>query len=84
VQIIDNLRLLHARSVFEDERHARGRLLLRLWLAHAASPPLPASYSALYGSVQAGVLRGGVWPHGAWPPDLGVAVKRLAESGAIG
>jgi hypothetical protein len=84
VQIIDNLRLLHARSAFEDERHARGRLLLRLWLAHSASPPLPASYSALYGSVQAGVLRGGVWPDGAWPPDLGVPVKRVAESGAIG
>jgi hypothetical protein len=78
VQIIDNLRLLHARTAFKDESGAHGRLLLRLWLAHSASPPLPASYSALYGSVKAGVLRGGVWPNGAWPPDLGVPVRRLA------
>jgi len=76
VQLIDNIRLLHARTAFADGPSSqRRRLLLRLWLAHAKSPRLPLEYSALYGSIEAGAYRGGVWPDGAEPPCLGAPVK---------
>ena len=73
VQLIDNFRLLHSRTAFADGSGG-GRLLLRLWLAHQDSPPLPEAFRFLYGSVEAGCYRGGVWP-GAWPPDLGQPVR---------
>ncbi|MBM7167722.1 TauD/TfdA family dioxygenase [Streptomyces sp. G44] len=76
LQLINNFHLLHARSAFADGG-GRGRLLLRLWLAFAQSPELPAHYASLYGAVAAGTYRGGVWPEGALPDTLGRPVAEL-------
>ena len=61
IQVINNNVVFHARTAFHDNPAAR-RLLLRLWLAHRSSRPLPDSFAVLYGSVVLGALRGGVWP----------------------
>lgn len=62
--LIDNHRLLHARSEFIDTSTTAEdkRLLLRLWLAYENSPALPATYQETYGRVEGGTYRGGVWP----------------------
>jgi len=64
VQLIDNFRILHARTAFVDPPHAPGRLLLRVWLSWSDSPALPADFAPLYGCCAAGTVRGGVWPPG--------------------
>jgi Taurine catabolism dioxygenase TauD, TfdA family len=63
VQIINNNVVFHSRTAFEDSPDAeQRRLLLRLWLAHASSRPLPTDFADLYGRTDAGAYRGGVWP----------------------
>ncbi|WP_433397179.1 TauD/TfdA family dioxygenase [Streptomyces sp. CA-146814] len=74
LQVIDNFRTLHARTAFVDSASTGTRLLLRLWLASADSPELPKSYRPLYGATQAGSFRGGVWPAGFAPDQLGEAL----------
>ncbi|MCW7762567.1 TauD/TfdA family dioxygenase [Photorhabdus luminescens] len=61
--ILDNHRLYHARTEFDDGNNLseNKRLLLRLWLAWDGSPPLPLSYQDTYGRTEPGVYRGGVW-----------------------
>lgn len=61
LQLLNNHVVFHARTAFEDD-DGPGRLLLRLWLAPSWSPPLPAALKPLYGSVEAGAVRGGVRP----------------------
>src|SRR6185295_16857084 len=57
--VLDNYRVMHARSSFTDD-DASPRLALRTWVAPFASEPLPASFQLLAGSCDGGVLRGGV------------------------
>ena len=75
LQVIDNFRTLHARTAFVDSAGSGTRLLLRLWLASADSPELPAAYRPLYGATRAGTFRGGVWPAGFAPDQLGEPLR---------
>jgi hypothetical protein len=70
VQIINNNVVLHSRTAFVDHQDVGGRrLLLRVWTSHRSSRPLPKAFGDLYGLVDAGVYRGGVWPDGVFPTD---------------
>ena len=61
MQFLNSYLTLHSRSEFEDfPEPERRRHLLRLWLAMPNSRRLPAPFKALYGSVEAGAVRGGV------------------------
>lgn len=82
--IVDNHRLLHARTEFRDSGDpAEARLLLRGWLCWTGSPELPASYAPTYGRTQAGTYRGGVWPVtiplSDIPEDLELARQQLGS-----
>ena len=51
----------HGRTAYEDEEAADSdRLLLCLWLSVPNSRPLPAGFDVLWGSIEAGALRGGI------------------------
>jgi hypothetical protein len=68
VQVLNNNVVFHARTAFGDHPDVeRRRLLLRLWLSHASARPLPGSFADLYGMIDAGAYRGGVWPDGRRP-----------------
>lgn len=58
LQLVNNLRVLHSRTAYEDSGDQR-RLLLRLHLAFAGSPALPAGYLPMFGCTAAGTYRGG-------------------------
>jgi hypothetical protein len=58
LQVVNNLRVLHSRTAYEDSGDQR-RLLLRFHLAFAGSPALPAGYLPMFGSTTAGTYRGG-------------------------
>ncbi len=61
MQFLNSYLTLHSRSEFEDfPEPERRRHLLRLWLAMPNSRRLPAPFKALYGTVEAGQVRGGV------------------------
>ena len=60
VQLLNNHVIYHGRTPFEDEAGSGGRLLLRLWLAMPNSRALPPGHEALWGSIEAGALRGGI------------------------
>jgi len=61
IQLLNNHVIYHSRTAYEDHaEEERRRLLLRLWLAVPGSRALPASYAALWGRTEAGVVRGGV------------------------
>lgn len=62
VQFIENHSIMHARTEFSGNR-----LLLRLWFSTSFSPQLPSEFAAVYGSVVAGTVRGGVWPDADHP-----------------
>ncbi|MCC4242078.1 TauD/TfdA family dioxygenase [Thalassospira povalilytica] len=79
---IDNHRMLHARSQFQDDQDpAAARLLLRAWLCWSDSPELPQSFLPTYGRIAGGAYRGGVWPSPDYlpsiPSDLDLARKRI-------
>ncbi|MFA5897606.1 MAG: TauD/TfdA family dioxygenase [Hyphomicrobium sp.] len=59
LQMLNNCVVLHSRTAFVDDPLAP-RLLLRTWLSHRSSRPLPPSFAPLYGSTEAGAVRGGV------------------------
>ena len=60
LQFLNNHLIYHGRTAFEDDAPGgRDRLLLRLWLSMPNSRPLPESHRVLWGSVEAGALRGG-------------------------
>jgi hypothetical protein len=71
MQFINNHVVYHARSDFEDDPAiGKTRLLYRVWLAMTGSRPLPKSYGVLFGSTEAGAMRGGIRQPGqsiSWP-----------------
>jgi hypothetical protein len=61
MQFVNNHVVYHARTAYEDDgAPGHDRLLLRLWLAMPNSRPLPEGYEILWGSTEAGTLRGGI------------------------
>jgi Taurine catabolism dioxygenase TauD, TfdA family len=61
IQLLNNHVIYHARTAFEDDESAgRDRLLYRLWLSMPNSRALPPGFEVLWGSVEAGSLRGGI------------------------
>lgn len=63
MQFLNSHVTYHAREPYEDAPGpGRGRLLLRQWLAMPNSRRLPAGHEVLFGSVEPGALRGGIWP----------------------
>lgn len=60
VQILNNFRIIHSRSAFEDhDEPDERRHLVRLWLAVPGSQALPASWAPSYGCINASSARGG-------------------------
>jgi hypothetical protein len=60
LQLVNNHILYHSRTAFEDyPEKERQRHLLRLWLSVPNSRPLSPALSTIYGSGDAGKLRGG-------------------------
>ena len=67
IQLLNNHLTYHARTSFEDYAEPeRKRLLLRLWLAVPGSRPLPDGYELVFGSTEAGAVRGGVASREGW------------------
>jgi hypothetical protein len=67
MQFLNNHLTYHSRTAFEDHSEPeRKRLLLRLWLAPPNSRPLPQGYELLWGSIEPGVVRGGVPSKYGW------------------
>jgi hypothetical protein len=68
---VDNHRVLHMRTAFEDwPEPARRRHLLRVWLCPPNSRRLPDSFAPFFGDVQPGAVRGG-YPSRAERPTFG-------------
>ncbi len=64
LQFINNHRILHSRTTFEDyEEPDRKRLLFRLWIAPPDSVRLPVSWANFFGSIEPGTVRGGIRGH---------------------
>lgn len=60
LQLLNNHVIYHGRTAFTDNAGSRqDRLLYRLWLSMPNSRPLPESHRVLWGSVEAGAIRGG-------------------------
>lgn len=67
IQLLNNHLIYHARTRYDDHPEKdRKRLLLRLWLAVPGSRPLPRGYELLFGSIEAGAVRGGVPAREGW------------------
>lgn len=61
IQFLNSHVTYHGRSGFQDsEDGGRSRLLMRLWLSMPNSRSLPHDHDILWGSVEAGALRGGI------------------------
>jgi alpha-ketoglutarate-dependent taurine dioxygenase len=61
IQIMNDYRVLHSRSEFEDfPEPERKRLLFRLWLSVPGSGALPPSWKGFYRSTRANSVRGGI------------------------
>jgi Taurine catabolism dioxygenase TauD, TfdA family len=61
MQFVNNHVVYHARSPFEDDaRTGQVRLLYRLWLSMPNSRSLPPGHEVLWGSIEAGAMRGGI------------------------
>ncbi len=80
--LVDNHRLFHARTEFQDAPDpTQARLLLRTWLCWNDSPELPLSFVPTYGRIEAGSYRGGVWskenPLSSMPLDIDTARSSL-------
>jgi hypothetical protein len=68
IQLLNNHGRYHGRTHFEDwPEENRKRLLLRLWLSVPGSRPMPQAWKTVFGSVDAGAVRGGVMcREGGW------------------
>jgi hypothetical protein len=64
LQILNNHKMVHARTDYEDfDEPDRKRLLHRLWLAPPDSVRLPESWKEFHRSVEPGTVRGGIRGH---------------------
>ena len=54
---LNNIKMLHSRTAFKD--FASSRLYYRVWLSAPWTQQLPKSFANLFGSVEAGSVRGG-------------------------
>lgn len=50
---------LHSREAYQDQKNER--LLLRMWLSHPFSRPLPDDFSHAFKNIAPGSYRGGIW-----------------------
>ncbi len=67
IQFVNNHRILHSRTSYEDwDDDARRRYLLRLWICPPNGPPIPPSYADRYGGIEIGD-RGGIVVPGMEP-----------------
>lgn len=61
IQLVNNHVIYHARSAYRDDPAAgKIRRLYRMWLSMPNSRALPDSFEVLFGSLQAGAVRGGI------------------------
>ncbi len=61
IQLLNNHVIYHGRTAYEDDDGSDGdRLLYRLWLSMPNSRALPPGFEVLWGSIEAGALRGGI------------------------
>ena len=61
LQLLNSHVTYHARTAYEDDPASRqDRLLYRLWLSMPNSRALPPGFEVLWGSIEAGALRGGI------------------------
>ena len=60
MQFLNNHVVYHVRSAYQDDEAGHDRFLLRLWLSMPNSRPLPKGHEVLWGSIEAGALRGGI------------------------
>lgn len=78
LQFLNNHRILHSRTQYEDyEEPARRRHLLRLWLALPLAQPLPVQWREAYKDVDPATLRGGFRGVNI-TPEIEVFESRLA------
>lgn len=56
--VMNNLLLVHGRTAFTDDATSR-RHLMRLWISHPKTRPLPPEYSLPFRNNEAGSVRGG-------------------------
>ncbi len=68
IQFLHNHQILHARTPYEDwPEPERKRHLLRLWLSAHEGRDLPAGFAERYGTVETGMVRGGIRVQGITP-----------------
>ena len=61
IQLLNNHVTYHGRTAYEDDDgFDSDRLLYRLWLSMPNSRALPPGFEVLWGSIEAGALRGGI------------------------
>jgi hypothetical protein len=71
IQLLNNHLIYHGRTQYVDyPEEERKRLLLRLWLSVPGSRPLPKGYEVVFGSTEAGAVRGGVPCREGWWRDV--------------
>ena len=71
IQLLNNHLMYHGRTEFEDyPEENRKRLLLRLWLSVPGSRPMPDAWKKVFGSIEAGAIRGGVMCREGWWRDV--------------
>jgi hypothetical protein len=83
IQLLNNHLIYHARTHYQDHPEPdRKRLLLRLWLAVPGSRPLPRGYELLFGSIEAGAVRGGVAAREGWRDVTQLRARRGSTAAA--
>jgi hypothetical protein len=81
--VVDNYRVMHARTAFHDHADAK-RLALRTWIAPRDSEALPAFLEPMSGSCVAGSYRGGVSSSPAHRDRLGEPIRPSAPAAGGG
>lgn len=77
--ILDNYRVMHARSNYDDTAEAPPRLALRAWVAPYQSERLPPFLHPMTGSCEPGCFRGGVGSGEAFTSRLGSPISKDNE-----